>query len=184
MHQNKPSRESIFCDRVGCWWIKRALFVLKFLLKSGQILTPSPYWPHPQYLLASPTAPTGLTHSPNWPHPQPLSKGRGEWYAFTTNTVRRIPTTFGLTSIPRKRRGSNTPCFIAMHIVFARHTTPLSPWRGAGGEAGCRVACCVACCVVWRVVLFFLFFFLLPLPLSSEYAEQVKEEVDEVEIKC
>jgi len=30
--------------------------VLKFLLKSGQGLTPY------------------------WPHPQPLSKGRGEWY--------------------------------------------------------------------------------------------------------
>jgi len=76
---------------VGCWWIKRALFVLKFLLKSGQSLTP--YRPHPQYLLASPTAPTGLTPNPSprgegsgmlcWlrrPHPQPLSKGRGEWY--------------------------------------------------------------------------------------------------------
>ena len=54
-----------------------------------------------------------------------------------------------------------------MHIVFARHTTPLSLWRGVGGEAGCR--------------LFFIFFLLLP--LSSEYAEQVKEEIDEVEIE-
>ena len=56
----------------------------------------------------------------------------------------------------RRGKGSNTPCFIAMHIVFARHTTPLSPWRGAGGEAGCRVVCAVwgepgcrvACCVL------------------------------------
>ncbi len=33
LHQNKPSRELIFCERVGSWWIKRAVFVLKFLLK-------------------------------------------------------------------------------------------------------------------------------------------------------
>ena len=36
LHQNKPSRELIFCGGVGSWWIKRAVFVLKFLLKSGQ----------------------------------------------------------------------------------------------------------------------------------------------------
>ena len=36
LHQNQPSRESIFCDKVGGWWVKRALFVLNFLPKSGQ----------------------------------------------------------------------------------------------------------------------------------------------------
>ena len=36
LHQNQPSRESIFCDKVVGWWVKRALFVLNFLLKSGQ----------------------------------------------------------------------------------------------------------------------------------------------------
>ena len=36
LHQNKPSRELIFCEGVGRWWIKWAVFVLKFLLKSGQ----------------------------------------------------------------------------------------------------------------------------------------------------
>ena len=36
LHQSQPPRESIFCDKVGGWWVKRALFVLNFLLKSGQ----------------------------------------------------------------------------------------------------------------------------------------------------
>ena len=36
LHQSKPSRELIFCEGVGRWWIKWAVFVLKFLLKSGQ----------------------------------------------------------------------------------------------------------------------------------------------------
>ena len=35
-HQNKPSRESIICGRVGSWWITRALIMLKFLLKTRQ----------------------------------------------------------------------------------------------------------------------------------------------------
>ncbi|MFC2814068.1 MAG: hypothetical protein ACFN4S_09675, partial [Prevotella conceptionensis] len=34
LHQNKPSRESIFCGKVGDWWIKRALIMLNFSLKS------------------------------------------------------------------------------------------------------------------------------------------------------
>ena len=42
---------------------------------------------------------------------------------------------------------------------------------------GWRVVCCVV------LFLLFFFLFLLPLPLSSKYAEQVKEEVDEVEIE-
>ena len=29
LHQNQPSRESIFCGKVGSWWAKRALIVLK-----------------------------------------------------------------------------------------------------------------------------------------------------------
>ena len=36
LQPNQPSRESIFCDKVGGWWVKRALFVLNFLPKSGQ----------------------------------------------------------------------------------------------------------------------------------------------------
>ena len=36
LHQNEPSRESIFCDKVSTWWIKRALMRLKFLLKTRQ----------------------------------------------------------------------------------------------------------------------------------------------------
>ena len=36
LHKNKPSQELNFCDGMGRWWIKRAVFVLKFLLKSGQ----------------------------------------------------------------------------------------------------------------------------------------------------
>ena len=35
---------------------------------------------HTKPLLASPT--TSLTHNHYQPHPQPLSKGRGEWYAW------------------------------------------------------------------------------------------------------
>ena len=34
--QNKPSRESNFCGKVGDWWIKRLLLVLNFLPKSLQ----------------------------------------------------------------------------------------------------------------------------------------------------
>ena len=33
LHQNEPSRESIICGKAGDWWRKRALFVLKLLLK-------------------------------------------------------------------------------------------------------------------------------------------------------
>jgi len=29
LHRNKPSRESIFCGKVGSWWAKRVLIVLK-----------------------------------------------------------------------------------------------------------------------------------------------------------
>ena len=36
LHQNKPSRESIFCGKVGVWWTKRALIMLNFLLKTRQ----------------------------------------------------------------------------------------------------------------------------------------------------
>jgi len=67
---------------VGCWWIKRAKFVLKFLLKSGQGLTPNP-------------SPRGEGSSMLcWlikPHPQPLSKGRGEWYALLVDKASPQP---------------------------------------------------------------------------------------------
>ena len=36
LHQNKPSRESIYCGKVGDWWIKKALIVLNLLLKTRQ----------------------------------------------------------------------------------------------------------------------------------------------------
>ena len=36
LHQNKPPRESIICDKVGDWWAERALIMLKFLLKTRQ----------------------------------------------------------------------------------------------------------------------------------------------------
>ena len=36
LHQNKPSRESFFCGKVGGWWIKKALIVLNLLLKTRQ----------------------------------------------------------------------------------------------------------------------------------------------------
>ena len=128
---------------------------------------------HATLQLASHHPTTGLT-------PNPSPRGEGSSMLLQRILLGAYPT-FGLTSIPRKRRGSNKPCFIAMHIVFARHTTPLSPWRGVGGEAGCRVACCVLCCSFSS---FSSFSFFRPLSLSSEYAEQVEEEVDEVEIKC
>ena len=47
-------------------------------------------------------------HTHYRPHPQPLSKGRGEEYAL----------------------------FLFVYFVVAWHFTPLSPWRGVGGEAG------------------------------------------------
>ena len=37
-HQNKPSRESIFCGKMCGWWIKWALIMLKFLPKRLQRL--------------------------------------------------------------------------------------------------------------------------------------------------
>ena len=36
LHQQQPSRESIFCDKMNGWWAKRALIMLKFLLKIRQ----------------------------------------------------------------------------------------------------------------------------------------------------
>ena len=35
LHQNQPSRESIFCGEAGGWCAKRAVSVLNFLLKTG-----------------------------------------------------------------------------------------------------------------------------------------------------
>ena len=40
-HQNEPPRESIFCGKVGTWWVKMALTMLKFLLKRRQIVISS-----------------------------------------------------------------------------------------------------------------------------------------------
>ena len=122
---------------------------------------------------------TVLTSNPYGLTPSPSPRGEGSSMLLQRILLGTYPQHSASPSFHVKRRGSNTPCFIAMHIVFARHITPLSPWRGAGGEASCRVACCVL-----FFFFFFFFFFLLPLPLSSKYAEQVKEEVDEVEIKC
>ena len=36
LHQNKPSRESIFCGQVNDWWIEKALRMLKSLLQTRQ----------------------------------------------------------------------------------------------------------------------------------------------------
>ena len=36
LHQNKPPRESIFCDKVSGWWTGRALIMLNSLLKTRQ----------------------------------------------------------------------------------------------------------------------------------------------------
>ena len=36
LHQNKPPRESIICGKVGNWWTKSALIMLKSLLKTRQ----------------------------------------------------------------------------------------------------------------------------------------------------
>ena len=36
LHQNKPARESIFCGKVGEWWPKRALIMLKSTPKTRQ----------------------------------------------------------------------------------------------------------------------------------------------------
>ena len=36
LHHNEPSRESIFCGKVGSWWAERALIMLNFLLKTVQ----------------------------------------------------------------------------------------------------------------------------------------------------
>ena len=36
LHQNKPPRESIFCDKVSDWWTERALIMLNFLPKTRQ----------------------------------------------------------------------------------------------------------------------------------------------------
>ena len=36
LHQNKPSRESIFCGKVGGWCTERALIMLIFLQKTRQ----------------------------------------------------------------------------------------------------------------------------------------------------
>ena len=38
LHQKQPSRESIFCGKVGNWWQKRVLIMLKFVLKNGHLL--------------------------------------------------------------------------------------------------------------------------------------------------
>ena len=65
-----------------------------------------------------------------------------------TATPQLLPTT-GLTPNPSPRgEGSSMPCYcceitsINRHFCFvsftaAIHITPLSPWRGAGGEASC-----------------------------------------------
>ena len=132
---------------MGCWWIKRAKFVLKLLLKSGQGLTPY------------------------WPHPQPLSKGeRGvvccaalvegtELFCICAELSAGLFCSFifillsaslptGLTPVPSPRgegRGMLC-CFGEWRLVITmigllltyillwttRLITPLSPWRGRG----------------------------------------------------
>ena len=43
LHQNQPPRESIFCGKVGDWWAKRALIMLKFTPKTRQKKTIMPH---------------------------------------------------------------------------------------------------------------------------------------------
>ncbi|EFC67595.1 hypothetical protein HMPREF0670_02241 [Prevotella sp. oral taxon 317 str. F0108] len=34
LYQNEPSRESIFCDKVSTWWIKKGTYEVKCLTKN------------------------------------------------------------------------------------------------------------------------------------------------------
>jgi len=34
LHQNKPSQESIFCGKMGSWWIKKGTNSVKFIAKN------------------------------------------------------------------------------------------------------------------------------------------------------
>ena len=45
-----------------------------------------------------------------------------------------------LNTAPRRER-NKTFCYHKANYATTRHITPLSPWRGAGGEASCRAVC-------------------------------------------
>ena len=85
---------------------------------------------HATLQLASHHPTTSLT-------PNPSPRGEGSSMLLQRILLGAYPQHSASPPSHAKRRGSNKPCFIAMHILFARHITPLSPWRGAGGEAGC-----------------------------------------------
>ena len=84
-------------------------------------------------------------------------------------------------SPPFHARGGGVISLVLLQCTLCLQGIPLPSPLGEGLGVRPVVGWRVVCCVVLFLLFFFLF--LLPLPLSSKYAEQVKEEVDEVEIE-
>ena len=52
-------------------------------------------------------------------------------------TLKRVSMLHHLNTAPRRER-NKTFCYHKANYATTRHITPLSPWRGVGGEASCR----------------------------------------------
>ena len=75
-------------------------------------------------------------------------------------TKKRVSIQHHLNTAPRRER-NKTFCYHKANYAITRHITPLSPWRGAGGEVSCRAvcrtaeaSCWVRCCFCNCLVLF------------------------------
>ena len=92
---------------------------------------PRPITPHRPY-----NWPYSISTPPyNWPHPQPLSKRRGEWYAFKTNVVRRMRTATGLTPYDTLTYNRPRPILhTVLQLAFPPTPTGLTPSPSPRGE--------------------------------------------------
>ena len=123
LQPNQPSRESIFCDKVGGWWVKRALFVLNFLPKSGQsvglwVAKPISIW-------RGKLVGVGLSRFASWPRYAGYSMfaGCASCSRFTSySRFTRFASCSRFTSYPRFTR-------------FSSYTSPTSSARSSAGAA-------------------------------------------------
>ena len=125
--QNKPSRESIFCGKVGNWLMERALLMLNFLLETGQDgwkrLVPN--WPRSQPA----TLPTGLT-------PRPSPRGEGSDVLCKTSP----PNRYRPHPQPLSKEERGVMCFVRPHPLTATGLTPNPSPRGEGSDVLCKTS--------------------------------------------
>ena len=123
LQQNQPPRESIFCDKVGGWWVKRALFVLIFLLKSGQMV--GSWVAKPISIWRGKLVGVGLSRFASWPRFAGYSRFAG---------CARLASCARFTSYSRFTSFSRFTRF-SRFSRFSSYTSPTSPARLSPGTA-------------------------------------------------